>query len=111
LLPAQWVSLFYSISFDNLKSPHPNSINYQGKVVVLINEKTASFAEQQLLYLESVCANVCGGVTFVGSTTNGSVGKMTNIKLPGEVLIAVHSEIGGRGRVGGLIGDIRFLLA
>lgn len=66
-------------------APHKNSIDYQGKVVVLINEKTASFAEQNLLYLESVCANVCGGVTFVGTPTNGSVGKLTNIKLPGEI--------------------------
>lgn len=66
-------------------APHPNAINYQGKVVVLINEKTASLAEQQLLYLESVCASVCGGVAYVGSTSNGSVGKMTNVKLPGEI--------------------------
>lgn len=59
--------------------------------MVLINEKTASFAEQNLLYLESVCANVCGGVTFVGTPTNGSVGKLTNVKLPGEVSTCNYS--------------------
>jgi len=67
----------------------PSALNYQGKIVVLVNEKTAAASEQQLLYLERLCAGVCGGVTCIGTPTNGCLGKMTNVKLPGDIFIGL----------------------
>jgi len=76
-------------------NPHSRSTNYQGKIVVLVNEKTASSAEQYLLFLETVCAKVCGGITYIGTPTNGCVGKITNVKLPGNVFVGM-SGVGAK---------------
>ena len=61
--------------------PNPGP-KYKGKVVVLINEETVSNAEHACLLLES-----CTDVTFIGSPTSGANGNVTNVNLPGGILV------------------------
>jgi C-terminal processing protease CtpA/Prc len=60
----------------------PGSWKYDGLVVALINGETISQAEHYCLYLKE-----CGNVTFIGTTSSGSNGNVTNLALPGGVLV------------------------
>ena len=55
---------------------------YKGKVVVLINEDAISQAEHTCLFIES-----CTPTTFIGTPTMGANGDVTNVILPGNILV------------------------
>jgi len=57
--------------------------NYQGKVVALISEATISHGEHSCLYLKACCPDI----VFIGHCSNGAVGNITNIVLPGGLLV------------------------
>ncbi|HSR70198.1 MAG TPA: S41 family peptidase [Acidobacteriota bacterium] len=63
-----------------LRTARPRGTPYSGRLVVLINEETISQAEQACLFLEAV-----GRVTYVGSASNGAVGEIASISLPGGI--------------------------
>ncbi|WUR11426.1 S41 family peptidase [[Empedobacter] haloabium] len=63
---------------DNWPGPR-----YNGKVVVLIDERTMSQAEHTALLLEAASA-----VTFVGSPTVGADGDLRHVVLPGKVTVS-----------------------
>jgi C-terminal processing protease CtpA/Prc len=56
---------------------------YQGKTVMLIDERTMSQAEHTGLFFEAVA-----GTTFVGSQTAGANGDVTNLALPGGLYVS-----------------------
>ena len=60
----------------------PGGPAFQGKVVVLIDERAISQAEHTGLFLEATC-----GPTFVGSPTAGANGDVTLCALPGGVSV------------------------
>ena len=55
---------------------------YTGKVVMLIDEQTQSQGEHTGLFFEAAC-----GATFIGSPSAGSDGDVTDIRLPGGVVV------------------------
>jgi C-terminal processing protease CtpA/Prc len=55
---------------------------YKGKVVVLINEDAISQAEHTCLFFESAT-----DVTFIGTPTAGANGDVTNMVLPGNLIV------------------------
>lgn len=84
LLPDFLYSELESCLLEEKHHLHPSSQwKYQGKVFALINEDTISHAEHSCLYLES-----CTDVTFIGTTSNGANGNVSNCHLPGGILIA-----------------------
>ena len=70
-----------TIRFHQTAEPDPKG-RYRGTVVVLINEAAVSQAEHTCLFLEAAA-----GATFVGSPTDGTNGELTNLVLPGGVLV------------------------
>ena len=56
---------------------------YRGKVVVLINEDAISQAEHTCLFLEAAT-----DVTFIGTPTAGANGDVTNMVLPGNLIVS-----------------------
>jgi hypothetical protein len=56
---------------------------WQGRIVVLINEKAISQSEHTCLFIESAHDDV----TFVGSPTNGANGDITAIGMPGGMTV------------------------
>jgi C-terminal processing protease CtpA/Prc len=70
-------------SYSFLQSIEPtNQWKYQGKTVMLIDERAQSAAEHLGLFLEAAC-----GVTFIGSPTAGANGDVTNMVLPGGLTV------------------------
>ena len=55
---------------------------YKGKVVVLINEDAIGQAEHTCLFIEA-----CTPTTFIGTPTMGANGDVTNVVLPGDILV------------------------
>jgi C-terminal processing protease CtpA/Prc len=55
---------------------------YQGKTVMLIDERTQSAAEHTGLFFEAAC-----GTTFIGSHTSGANGDVTSLVLPGGISV------------------------
>jgi C-terminal processing protease CtpA/Prc len=55
---------------------------YKGKVVVLINEDAISQAEHTCMFLEAAT-----DVTFIGTPTAGANGDVTNMVLPGNLIV------------------------
>ncbi len=55
---------------------------YQGKVIMLINETAMSQAEHTAMFVAAAAP-----VTFIGATTSGTNGDLTNTLLPGNVLV------------------------
>ncbi|MFM9864469.1 MAG: S41 family peptidase [Micropepsaceae bacterium] len=55
---------------------------YTGRVFALIDERTASQAEHTALIFKAAA-----NATFVGTTTNGTIGDVTNVTLPGGLLL------------------------
>lgn len=50
--------------------------------MALISEDTISHGEHSCLYLESCC-----DVAFIGQTTNGTNGNVSNVVLPGNITV------------------------
>lgn len=55
---------------------------YQGKTVMLIDERTISQAEHTGLFLEAA-----NGTVFIGSQTAGANGDVTNFTIPGNIVL------------------------
>lgn len=60
---------------------------YKGKVVVLVDERTADEAEYAALFLESAAK-----VQYVGSPSAGVVGESTDLALPGGILVSFSGQ-------------------
>lgn len=56
--------------------------DHAGPVFVIVDESTISFGEEAALMIDAATA---GTATFVGSPTNGSIGEVTDVRLPGGV--------------------------
>lgn len=67
--------------FDQLLPP-TSGWRYTGKTVMLIDERTLSQAEHTGLFLEAA-----NGTAFIGSTTGGANGDVTNFYVPGGILV------------------------
>jgi C-terminal processing protease CtpA/Prc len=83
----------YRIGFDESESVdyrfdqtfEPGSgWKYTGHLAVLIDERAISQSEHSCLLLESAAP---GRVTFIGSPTNGTNGDITNLVLPGGIVV------------------------
>ena len=55
---------------------------YKGKIIVLVNEYTQSQAEYTCMILQA-----CANTTIIGSGTAGSDGNITNVILPGDIVV------------------------
>jgi len=64
-----------------------NLPKYKGKVVVLVDERTADEAEYAALFLESAVK-----VQYVGSPSAGVVGESTDLALPGGILVSFSGQ-------------------
>lgn len=60
--------------------PKPNSWQYKGKTVMLIDENTVSQAEHTGLFFRAA-----NGTLFIGSQTAGANGDVTNFTIPGNI--------------------------
>lgn len=58
----------------------PESNNYKGKVIIIVNEQTQSAAEYATMAFQS-----SPNVTVIGSTTAGADGNVSTIILPGNI--------------------------
>ena len=58
--------------------------HYAGRIVALIDERTAGDMERLAIALDAVAR-----VTFVGSSSGGSPGEVMNIGLPGLLTVAI----------------------
>lgn len=72
---AAWLAL------DDMQRPAAQN-RYTGRVVVLIDERTAGQAEHAALLFKAATQ-----VTFVGSPTNGTYGDTTSLQLPGGLAL------------------------
>jgi C-terminal processing protease CtpA/Prc len=86
--------------------PPPAGDTYRGWTVMLMDERTQSQAEHTGLFLKAANAT-----TFVGSRTAGTNGDVTNVALPGGLLVwftgmAVHHPDGRPLQRTGLVPDI-----
>jgi C-terminal processing protease CtpA/Prc len=70
-----------SFSFEQ-RIPERQGNVYRGKVVVLINEDAISQAEHSCMFFESAT-----DVTFIGTPTAGANGDITNMVLPGNLVV------------------------
>lgn len=70
-------------TFDQTFEPS-SEWKYTGALAVLIDERAISQSEHSCLLLESAAP---GRVTFIGTPTNGANGDVTNLVLPGGVLM------------------------
>jgi C-terminal processing protease CtpA/Prc len=62
--------------------PSPRAPYYQGKTVMLIDERTQSQAEHTGLFFEAA-----NGTKFIGSQTAGANGDVTNFAIPGQITL------------------------
>ncbi len=72
-----------SHTFDQPIQPN-NSWKYNGRIVVLIDERAISQSEHSCLGFEEAAK---GRITFIGSPTTGANGDVTNCVLPGGVSV------------------------
>jgi C-terminal processing protease CtpA/Prc len=78
----------YSASyFSSVVVPSSDLPKYKGKVVVLIDERTADQAEMAALFLE-----VAAKVEYVGSPSAGVVGESTDLALPGTIIVSFSGQ-------------------
>eukprot|EP01130_Rhizamoeba_saxonica_P007945 TRINITY_DN3211_c0_g1_i2.p1 TRINITY_DN3211_c0_g1~~TRINITY_DN3211_c0_g1_i2.p1 ORF type:complete len:783 (-),score=164.02 TRINITY_DN3211_c0_g1_i2:8-2356(-) len=56
---------------------------FSGKMIVLIDNETIGYGEESCLYIKACYPDAI----FIGTKTNGSVGNLTNIILPGSILV------------------------
>jgi C-terminal processing protease CtpA/Prc len=78
-LDAGWDFLQYLPESDNWK--------YRGRTVMLIDERTISQAEHAGLFLEAA-----NGTKFVGSRSAGADGDVTNITVPGGIVVSFSGQ-------------------
>lgn len=71
----------FKLSFDQTLGPSDKP-SYQGKVVMLIDEWAVSQAEHTCLFFSAAT-----DVTFIGSATTGANGDVTNLVLPGNLIV------------------------
>jgi C-terminal processing protease CtpA/Prc len=64
------------------KIPPSSGPRYAGRTVILVDERTQSQAEHTALFFEAA-----NRTRFIGSQTAGTDGDVTNVSLPGNVLI------------------------
>jgi C-terminal processing protease CtpA/Prc len=57
---------------------------YHGKIVMLINEYAQSWSEQVALFFEAARPDI----TFIGTPTSGAMGNITNMVLPGNLIVS-----------------------
>jgi C-terminal processing protease CtpA/Prc len=74
--------------FSTPPSYHEPAANYSGKVVVLVSEKTQSYAELSAMLLQ-----VVPGVVVLGSQTAGADGNVVQVPFPGG-LVTYYSGLG-----------------
>ena len=67
--------------------PPKSGWHYQGKTVMLIDERTISQAEHTGLFFEAA-----NGTRFVGSPTAGADGDVTNFTVPGGITVTFSGE-------------------
>ncbi|MBJ7429528.1 MAG: hypothetical protein JHD28_11320 [Bacteroidia bacterium] len=81
-------SLGFKIIFNTNKKLFPtfNKV-YTGKVIVLIDEEAASYAETVCMILKSYAKNA----VFIGRPTQGSNGDIINFFLPGGINVSFSS--------------------
>ncbi len=78
----------YSASyFSSTVIPTSSLPKYKGKIVALIDERTADRAEMAALFLESASKT-----EFVGSPSAGVVGESTDLALPGGILVSFSGQ-------------------
>ncbi|MFL6417686.1 MAG: S41 family peptidase [Bryobacteraceae bacterium] len=78
----------YSASyFSSTVVPRSDLPKYKGKVVALIDERTAGASELAGLFLEAATK-----VDFVGSPSAGGVGESTDLALPGGILVSFSGQ-------------------
>ncbi|HUD15447.1 MAG TPA: S41 family peptidase [Terracidiphilus sp.] len=62
--------------------PHTEKSRYHGRTVMLVDERTISQAEHTGLFFEAA-----NGTKFIGSPTQGANGDVTNLSVPGGILV------------------------
>lgn len=106
-LQGREMSTFRSASdFDQIL-PASGGDTYRGRTVMLINEDTQSQAEHTGLFFRAA-----NGTRFIGSQTAGANGDVSNVSLPGGILVyftglAVFHPDGRPLQQVGLVPDIR----
>jgi C-terminal processing protease CtpA/Prc len=86
-LPADPSAPFFGqFTFDQTLSETTRS-RYQGRVVMLIDAWTISQAEHTCLFIAAAT-----DVTFIGSPTNGANGDITNLVLPGNLIVSFTGQ-------------------
>jgi len=73
----------YNISKQISRPSLPSTQQYKGFIVALIDSSTISHGEHSCIYLKACRPEV----VFIGRTTNGAIANVTNIILPGGVLV------------------------
>ena len=91
----------------NQAIPRPKYPTYQGKTVMLIDERTVSQAEHTGLFFEAANGN-----KFIGSQTAGANGDVTNFQIAGNITLSFSGHdvrhIDGRQlQKTGLVPDIK----
>jgi C-terminal processing protease CtpA/Prc len=78
----------YSASyFSSTIIPTTNLPKYKGKIVALIDERTADRAEEAALFLEAATK-----VQFVGTPSAGVIGATTDLALPGGLVVSFSGQ-------------------
>jgi C-terminal processing protease CtpA/Prc len=78
----------YSASyFSSTVVPSSDLPKYTGKVVALVDERTADNSELAALFLEAATKT-----EFVGSPSAGVVGESTDLALPGGILVSFSGQ-------------------
>jgi C-terminal processing protease CtpA/Prc len=86
-LPADPRAQFFGqFTFEQTLSETTRS-RYQGRVVVLIDAWAISQAEHTCLFMAAAT-----DVTFIGSPTNGANGDITNMVLPGNLIVSFTGQ-------------------
>jgi C-terminal processing protease CtpA/Prc len=75
-------------AFFQTLMPRPAGVpRYEGKTVMLIDERTQSQAE-----LMGMSLRAANGTTFIGSPTAGANGEVTNVTLPGGITMGFTGQ-------------------
>jgi C-terminal processing protease CtpA/Prc len=67
--------------------PPSTKPRWEGKTVLLVDERTVSQAEHTGLFFRAA-----NGTRFVGSPTNGANGDVTNFRLPGGLVVTFTGQ-------------------
>ncbi len=72
---------------QRIPAPGPHVTRYEGKTVMLIDERTISQAEHTGLFFEAA-----NGTVFIGSHTNGANGDVTGFFVPGGIRLGFTGQ-------------------